>query len=150
MPSFSYCIAFPRKIKEIFSAPGDFFAKIFHPAERKGQQIHQIGQRIGPKGPQGPQRRGEGAEKQHGPADGAQHHKAPQLSLGPAEEKEKHGAPHRQAVQGVQRPCQPGEPQAKGAQQVIQQPGGQAQQDGLGKYQQLLGDLIPHTIRTDG
>lgn len=145
IPSFSYCIAFSRKIKEIFSAPGCFFAKIFEPKQRKRQQICQVGQGIRPKGPHRAQHLGERAEKQHRAAHRAQYREATQLSFSPPQEKEERGGPHSQAIGRVQHGGEAGRPQAKRAQQVIQHPGGQAQQDGLPEHQQLLGDLIPHT-----
>lgn len=122
----------------------NFFAEIFRPEERKRQQMHQVVQCIYPKRPDRPKKCGTRAEEQHRATDGAQHHEAPQLSLGPEQEKSEHRASDDQAVQSVQKARQPGEPQPKGAQQVIQQPGGQPQQDGLTEYQQLLGDLNPH------
>lgn len=106
--------------------------------------MYQVGQCVRPKGPHRAQYCGKRAEEKHRAAHGAQQHKAPQLALGPAQEKQEHRASNGQTVQGVQRPGEPGEPQPEGAQQVIQQSGGQPQQDGLDKHQQLLGDVIPH------
>lgn len=97
--------------------------------------MHQIGQRVGPKGPHRPQRGGEGAEEQHRAPQNAQHHKAPQLALRPAEEKGEGGGPHGQAVTPVQHPGEAGDAEAEGAQHVVQHAGGQAQQDGLGEHQ---------------
>jgi hypothetical protein len=80
---------------------------------------------------------GESAEKQYRAADRPQHHEAPQFSVAPAQqEPEKYGS-YRQAIGAVQRRPQPGQPQPKGPQQVIQRPGGQSQQDGLPEQQQL-------------
>ncbi len=106
--------------------------------------MHQVGQCVRPKGPHRAKHFGKRAEEKHRAADGAKHHKSPQLAIGTAEKKQEHGASNGQAVQGVQQPCEPGEPQAKGTQQVVQQSGGQPQQNGLDKHQQLLGDLDPH------
>ena len=36
--------------------------------------------------------------------------------------------------------------EAEGPQQVVQQSGAQAQQNGLAKYQQLVGDLVSHGL----
>lgn len=106
--------------------------------------MHQVGQRIRPKGPYRAQPFGKRAEEKHRAADGAQHYKSPQLAIGAAQKKQEHGASDGQAVQGIQQPRELGEPQAKGAQQVIQQSDGQPQQNGLDKDQQLLRDLDPH------
>lgn len=152
MPSgFSYCIAFPRKIKEIFSVTGDFFAKIFCPQDGKGQQAGKTGQRIRPEGPHWPQEPGKTAEKQHRPAQCAQHDKAPQLSVCSPQEKEEHNGPGHETVQTIQQTRQPGEAETKGSQQIIQQSGAQPQQNGLPKRHQLVGDLVSHDpIQTGG
>lgn len=104
----------------------------------------QKGQRIRPKGPQGPQRPGKGAEIQHRAPQRSQEHKAPELALGPAQQEEEHGPAHRQAVGPVQKAGGPGGPDPEGAQQVVQQTGGQPQEDGLPEDQQLLGRLVSH------
>lgn len=108
--------------------------------------MHQIGQRIRPKSPNGPQHGGKSAEKQDCAAQRAQHRKAPQFPFRRLEEEEERRHPYRQAVEAVQKARQPGQPQPEGPQQIIQQPGGKAQQDGLAKHQQLLGNLIPHEL----
>lgn len=107
--------------------------------------MRQAGQRIRPKGPHRAQQPGEGAEEQRRAARGPQEHKAPQLALPAPQEEEEGGRAHGQAVGRVQRGGQAGRAQAEGAQQVIQHPCGQAQQDGLPEHQKLLGDLVPHT-----
>lgn len=84
------------------------------------------------------------AEKQHGASDAAQHHKAPQFSVAPPHEKGKGRRAHRQTVGRIQHGGQPGQPQAEGTQQIIQQSHGQSQQDGLAEDQQLMRDLVPH------
>lgn len=106
--------------------------------------MHQVGQGVRPKRPHRAQHLGEGAEKQHRAAHGAQHREAPQLPLAPPQEKEKRRRPHKEAVGRVQRGGEAGQAQPKGAQQVVQHPGGQPQQDGLPEHQQLLEDLVPH------
>lgn len=104
----------------------------------------QICQRIRPKAPYGPQQLREDAEKQHCSAQRAQNHEAPQLPVRPPQEKEEQSGSGQKAVQTVQQPGQAGKAEAKGPQQVIQQPGTQAQEDGLAEHQQLVGDLISH------
>lgn len=106
--------------------------------------MHQTGQGIRPKSPHRAQHPGKGAEEQHRAARGPQEHKAPQLALSAPQEKEEGGRAHGQAVDPVQRGGKPGRPQAEGAQQIVQHPRGQAQQDGLPEHQKLLGDLVPH------
>nr|WP_325285234.1 hypothetical protein [Dysosmobacter sp.] len=123
---FSYCITFGRKIKEIFSADPDFFAKTFQPAQRKRPQGDQLGQGIHPKIPHRPQRRRKGAEEHHRAAGDAQQQVQPQLPC-PAQQKQKDRAARRQAVQQVQRRREPGQPQPEGTQQIIQQSRRQAQ-----------------------
>lgn len=150
VPAFLYCKAFAPKIKEIFSQAERFFAKIFCPAQGQAQQGPQKGQRIRPKGPQGPQELGEGAEKEDRSPQRAQHHEAPELALGPAQQEKEQRPAHAQAVEAVQRPGEAGGPDPEGAQQIVQQPGGQPQQDGLPEYQELLCGAAPHPIRTGG
>ena len=87
---------------------------------------------------------GEGAEKQHRAAHSTKHHKAPQLPAAPIHEKGEDGGACCQTIGRVQRGGQPGQPQPKGAQQIVQRTQGQAQQDGLAEDQQLLRDLVPH------
>ncbi len=106
--------------------------------------MRQVGQGVRPKGPHRAQQLGEGAEKQHRAAHGAQHREAPQLPPAPPQEKEERGRPHKEAVGRVQRGGEAGQAQPEGAQQIVQHPGGQPQQDGLGEQQQLLGDLVSH------
>ena len=76
--------------------------------------MYQVGQRIRPKGPQGAQRCGKGAEEQHRAAQSAQHRKAPQLSGTPAQSKQKAGGAHRQTVADVQQSGEPGKTETKG------------------------------------
>ncbi len=104
----------------------------------------QISQCVSPEKPQGPQQRGEHPEKQHRTAQRPQHHKSPQLSLRPPQEKEGHGKPGQHAVKAVQHAGQAGTPQAEGPQQIIQQSRAHAQQNGLPKHQHLVGNLVPH------
>ena len=87
---------------------------------------------------------GESAEKQHRAAHGAQHHKAPQFSAAPLHEKGEGGGACRQTINHIQQGGQTGQPQPEGAQQIVERPQGQAQQDGLAEDQQLLRDLVPH------
>ena len=141
---FYYCIAFPRKIKEIFSAEHYFFAKIFGPVEGQGHQMQKKGHRIHPKIPQGTQQRGQQAKKQHRPSQGAQHHIPPQQAVRPAEGEEKQPGAHGQAVQGVPQGGGAGQPQPERAQQVVQQSRRQTQQHRLAEQGQLPGDLDLH------
>lgn len=106
--------------------------------------MHQAGQGVRPEGPHRTQRLGEGAEKQHRAAHGAQHREAPQLPLTPPQEEEKRRRSHKEAVDRVQPGGEAGQAQPEGAQQIVQHPGGQPQQNGLPEHQQLLGDLVPH------
>ena len=87
----------------------------------------------------------EGAEKQHCAAHSTKHHKAPQLPAAPIHEKGEDGGACCQTIGRVQRGGQSGQPQPKGAQQIVQQPDRQPQQDGLAEDEQLVGDLIRHT-----
>lgn len=106
--------------------------------------MQQKGQRIYPKIPDGPQRGGEQAEKQHAAPAGAQQGVEPELALGPAEGEEEHPAHRQQAVQGVQPARQPGPPQPQRPQPVIHQAAHQPQHDGLGKDPQLIGYRVFH------
>lgn len=121
-----------------------FFTESFRPNHRKKQQMCQVTQVIRPKIPDWAQPLGKGAEEHHRAANTAQYHKAPQLSLAPTQQEQKGDRPHHQTIEGIQNRRHPGHPQSEGPQQVIQQSGGQAQQDGLTEGQQLLGDLGPH------
>lgn len=104
----------------------------------------QKGQRICPERPKGAQELGKSAEKQHRAPQGSQDHEAPELALGPAQQEEEHGPAHGQAVGPVQKAGGPGGPDPEGAQQIVQQPGGQPQKNGLPEDQQLPGRLGPH------
>ena len=127
---------------------GRFFTEIFRPQQGKRQQIRQTIQRIGPKFPHRPQQLGKGAEKQHCAAQGPQHQKSPQLTVGPPQQKQEGGGCHGQAVSAVQPSGEPGSAEPEGPQQVVQHPCGQPQQDGLTEEQQLPGDLDPHPPRS--
>ena len=139
IPTFPYCKAFAPKIKEVFSAAERFFIKISGPPQRQAQKTPQKGQRIRPKSPQRAQKLRKSAEKQDRAPQGSQDYKSPELALGPAQQEEEHGPAHRQAVGPVQKGGGPGSPHPEGAQQIIQQPGGQPQENGLPEHQQLLG-----------
>lgn len=119
---FYYCIAFPCKIKEIFSAAGHFFAKFFQPLEGKGAQVQEKCQGVHPKIPHGPQQGRQQAKKQHRAAQGSQNHISPQQALRLAEGEEKQPGAHGQAVQGVPQGGGAGQAQPEGPQQVVQQP----------------------------
>lgn len=150
---YFYCKAFAPKIKEIFSAEGNFFAELPGPQHRQGQQPGQPGQRFRPKGPQRAQRLGKGAEKQRAASRDSQQHKTPQLPRAPAQQKEKHAPPRGQTIQGVQPAGDAGKPQPEGPEQIIKKSHRQPQQDGLPENQQLAeGRPVsrPHPIQTDG
>ena len=121
-----------------------FFIKISRPPQGETQQSPQKSQRIRPKGPQGPQKLRKCAEKQHRAPQGSHNHKAAELALGPAQQEEEHCSAHRQAIGPVQQAGGPGRPDAEGTQQIIQQPGGQTQENGLPEHQQLLGRPTLH------
>ncbi len=87
---------------------------------------------------------GKGTEKQHCAPHCSHQYKAPQLPGTPADQEEKHGSPHRQAVTPVQQGGEAGRSDPEGAQQVIQQSGRQSQQNGLPEHQQLMAHLAPH------
>ena len=100
--------------------------------QQKRQGVH-------PESPHRPQQRGKDCEKQDAAAQGTQAEIQPQLALGPVEGEQKDRPADRHAVEDVQRRRQPGELQAEGPQQVILQPGGHPQQDGLDKGLKRLG-----------
>lgn len=108
--------------------------------------MYQIGQRIRPKSPNRAQHGGKGAEKQDCAPQRTQHRKSPQFSFRRLEKKKERRHPYRQTVKAVQKARQAGHPQPERPQQIIQQSGGKAQQNGLAKHQHLLGDLIPHRL----
>jgi len=101
-------------------------------------------QTVCPKVPYRPQQRRTAAEIQHNAPARTQNHIAPHLARRPVKHKEKGGEAQKEAVDAVQRRGEPGEAQAKGAQEVIQYAGAEAQQDGLGEDRQLFGDLNFH------
>ena len=107
--------------------------------------MKEIFQRIHPEGPYGLQKRGKGAEKQNRSAGRAKKNESPQLASGRAQQKQKHRSGNADAVQGVQQACQPGKPQTKRPQQIIESADGQSQQNGLAEHQQLLGYRVGHT-----
>ena len=117
----------------------NFFTQIFCPPQGNGGQMQQKRQGVHPESPHRPQQRGKDCEKQDAAAQGTQAEIQPQLALGPVEGEQKDRPADRHAVEDVQRRRQPGELQAEGPQQVIQQPGGHPQQDGLDKGLKRLG-----------
>ena len=121
-----------------------FFIKISRPPQGETQQSPQKSQRIRPKGPQRPQELRKNAEEQYRAPGRSHNYKAPKLTLGPAQQEEEHGPAYRQAVGPVQKAGNPRRPDPKGAQQIIQQPGRQPQENGLPEYQQLPGRLTSH------
>lgn len=121
-----------------------FFLKISRPPQGEAQQPPQKSQRIRPEGPQRPQKLRKHAEEQHRASQGSHDHKAAELAFGPAKQEEEHSPAHRQAVGPVQQAGDAGCANPEGTQQVIQQPGGQPQKNGLPKYQQLLGRPALH------
>lgn len=72
-----------------------------------------------PKVPDGPQRCGKQRKKQHGPAQRAQQHIAPQDPLGPAQREEKQRAAEPRAVDGVQWAGQAGAALPQRPQQIV-------------------------------
>ena len=117
---------------------GRFFTEIFRPQQGKRQQIRQTIQRVGPKFPHRPQQLGKGAEKQHRAAQSPQHQESLQLAVSPPQQKQEGCGPHDQAVNAVQPSGEPGAAEPKRAQQVVQHPCGQPQQDGLTEGHQLV------------
>lgn len=99
--------------------------------------MRQAGQRIGPKIPHRAQQLGKCAEKQHCAAQGTQHQETPQLTIRPAQQKEEGDGAHGQAVGPVQQGGDPRAAEAKRTQHIVQHPGGQSQQNGLAKGQEL-------------
>ena len=93
--------------------------------------MQQKSQRIHPKIPDRPQKRGKRGEKQHRPSRRAQQDEQPQLALAPAQDEQEKGKAHGQAVQDVQ----PGGglwlAQAEGPQQVVQKTGPHPQKNRL-------------------
>lgn len=112
--------------------------------QRDDGQTDQCYQTFGPEVPDRTQKPGKTTEIQNGAADGAQQIVTPHLSLRAAQHKENGAEPHGEAVDTVQHSGETGEAAAKRAQQVIQHADGKAQQDGLGKDQQLPRYLILH------
>ena len=76
--------------------------------------------RIPPKIPDGTQERGASGEEQHPAAQNAQEHEQPQLALGAVEGEKEDGAAGQQAVDQIQRPGDPGEPQPEHPEQFPQ------------------------------
>lgn len=96
--------------------------------------MKQKGQRVGPKVPDRAQQRGKQTEKQrHAPARAQQHINAElALRLSQAEQEQRPGG--GEAVAPVQRPRKARQAHPEGAQQIVDQTGGQPQQDGLKEY----------------
>ena len=93
--------------------------------------------RIPPKVPDGTKERGASGEEQDPAAQDAQEYEQPQLPLGTVEGEKEDGAAGQQAVDQIQRPGDPGEPQPEHPEQVVKQAQGSAQQNGLEEQQQL-------------
>lgn len=142
--SDSYCSVFFTKIKEVFRLSDDFFTDCRTFPQGPDQQAEKLGAAVQPEVPEGPQRGGKQAEKHHAAAQSAQEDVAPQLSVPLAQNEEGQRRASGKAVQQVQRPGHAGTPQPDGPQQVVQQSGGQAQQDGPAEGPQLLRDLKSH------
>ena len=104
----------------------------------------QQSQRVRPESPQRPQQRRKGAEIKNRAAQCAQRCKSPQLPFGPPQEKEKGSPAHDGAVNAVQQPRKARCAETERAQEIIQHPGAQAQQNGLSKYPELPDALRPH------
>lgn len=121
-----------------------FFIKISGPSQGKAAETPQKGQRIRPESPQGPQKLRKRAEKQRRAAQGPHDHKAPELARPAAQQKEEHTPAHRQAIGSVQKAGGPGRADPEGTQQIIQQPGGQPEENGLPEHQKLPGRLDLH------
>ena len=101
-------------------------------------------QRIHPESPHRTQRRGEYGKKQNASPQDPQAEIQAQLTLSPVDGEKKDGSADSQTVENVQRRCQPGELQTESPQQVIQQGGGHAQQDGLDKGLDRLSEGAAH------
>lgn len=107
--------------------------------------MYQEAQRVRPKFPNGLQPWGQQTEKQHRAPCGSQYHKAPKFPAASFHQKGESGSPCQKAVSRVQRYGEARKPQPEGAQQIIQDPKRQSQQDGLAKSQQLRRDLCFHS-----
>ncbi len=134
---FLYCIAFLRKIKEIFCPSDHFFTNFPGPPQGKGRQAEPLGGGIGPKGPHRAQKRGQGAEKQHRAPRNAKEQKPPQVAGRPLKGEQKDAGGTGEAVDPVKKGRQRRQPLAQRAQQVVHQAQGEAQQYGLTKQRQL-------------
>ena len=106
--------------------------------------MHQSKETICPEIPNGLQPVGKGAEVQHGSPDGTQQGKTTKFPIGTFQQKTKACPAQKNTVAAVQQRDEPGQPQTKGAQQIVANAHGQPQQDRLQKIQQLLGDLKSH------
>lgn len=112
--------------------------------------MQQKRQRVGPKVPNGAKRRGEKAEKQRRPTRRAQQHINARLTLSLTQAEEKQRPCGGETVGAVQRPGKARQSQPEGTQQIVDQSGGQTQQDGLEEKRKLLADVDAHIIPADG
>ena len=140
----SYCIAFPRKIKEVFSFLSRLFEENFQAAQGKDQQGGESGQHIGPEFPQGGQGFRTPAQIEDRAARRAQNGEAPEFPVGGAQEEHGGGDGQEKSVKEVQRGGDTGQAAAEGAEEVIDHPGGRAQQDGLPEQEELSGNDDAH------
>ena len=122
----------------------NFFTQIFSTPQGNVAQMQQKRQGVHPESPHRPQQRGKDCEKQDAAAQGTQAEIQPQLALGPVEGEQKDRPADRHAVEDVQRRRQPGELQAEGPQQVIQQPQKRSQQSSAQKCRRLGGNFNLH------
>lgn len=123
---------------------GNFFAQSFHSPQGNRDQMQQKGQRIHPECPHRLQRPGEKSEKYRGTACQPQQQQQAHLPPGPIEREEEHRRPGQDAVQDVQHPCQPAQPQAEGPQHIVQQAQRHPQQTGLQADQQPQRNIGAH------
>ena len=118
-----YCIAFPDKIKEIFSLFADFFAQSLCPAQGNGGQVRQKRQRIHPEIPHRPQGRERRRKNSHAaaPIPSSTYSRSCPWARRRVNRKTE---PRRPRSRGSPAAPSAGGAQADGPQQIIYQPGG--------------------------
>jgi len=137
-PIFSYCIAFLRKIKEIFAAAHSFFAKPHQLPHGDRQDMPGQHRRLDPKLPHGMQTLGKHAEKQHHTTCCAQQDIQAKLSVALPQQEQSKPQGGGQTISAVQQPQKPRTALTHRTQKIIHQRNAHAQQNGAGKGHQLL------------
>lgn len=149
-PIFSYCIAFLRKIKEIFAAERGFFAKPHQLSHGDRQDAPGQHHGLRPKLPHSIQVFGEHAEKQHHAACRTQQDIQPKLTIALAQQKQPKSQGRGKTISTIQQPQKPRTALTHRTQKIIHQRDAHAQQDRAGKEHQLLRNVIFHINRTAG